>query len=227
MKEVGAMAKVGVCLSGCGFKDGAEIHESVLTLLALDEAGAEIVCMAPDIPQVRVINHLTGKVEAEKRNVLVESARIARGDIRDVKTVKASELDALIFPGGFGAATNLSDFGSKGTEATVNADVKRLVHEMLAERKPIGAICIAPAMLVAAVRDRGVEVTIGTDRGTAQALEAMGAKHVDRPVDDVHVDEKNRIVTTPAYMLGPGPRDVHRGISKLVDRVLAMLPVKV
>lgn len=221
------MAKVGVCLSGCGFKDGAEIHESVLTLLALDEAGAEIVCMAPDIPQVRVINHLTGKEEAEKRNVLVESARIARGDIRDVKTVKASELDALIFPGGFGAATNLSDFASKGARATVNRDVKRLLDEMMTERKPIGAICIAPAMLVAAVRERGVEVTIGTDRGTAQTLESMGAKHVDRPVDDVHVDEKNRVVTTPAYMLGPGPKDVHRGIRKLVDKVLAMIPVRV
>lgn len=219
------MAKVGVCLSGCGFKDGAEIHEAVLTLLALDEAGAEVLCMAPDIPQARVVNHLTGEEDAGTRNVLVESARIARGDIRDVKTVKASELDALIFPGGFGAATNLSDFGQNGPEARVDEDVARLIREVHRERKPIGAICIAPALLAAALP--GLELTIGTDRGTASKLEEMGARHVSKAVDQIHVDESNRVVSTPAYMLGPGPKDVHRGIRRLVDQVLSMIPVKV
>lgn len=223
------MAKVGVCLSGCGFKDGAEIHEAVFTLLALDEAGAEIVCMAPDIPQARVVNHLTGAEEAGTRNVLVESARIARGHIRNLKDVRATDLDALIFPGGFGAATNLSEFAFRGAQAGVNPEVRRLIHEMVDAGKPIGAICIAPATLAAALKDKvkGVEMTIGDDAGTADALEQMGARHVNRPVDDVQVDEKHRVVTTPAYMLGPGPSHVHKGIDRLVKQVLAMIPVRV
>lgn len=216
------MPKVGVCLSGCGFKDGAEIHESVLTLLALDEAGAEVVCMAPDIAQACVVNHRTGETTRETRNVLVESARIARGDIRDVAEVTADALDALVFPGGFGAALNLSDFASRGSDAQVNPEVARLIREMMAAGKPIGAICIAPAMVAAAARDQAIEMTIGTDRGTADALSRMGVRHVAREVDEIQVDEKHRVVTTPAYMLGPGPAAVHRGIRKLVDKVLAL-----
>lgn len=223
------MAKVGVCLSGCGFKDGAEIHESVFTLLALDQAGVEIVCMAPDVAQTRVVNHLTGAEAHETRNVLVESARIARGKIRNVQDVHASELDAIIFPGGFGAATNLCDFGAKGADARVHPEVRRLIHEMIDAGKPIGAICIAPALLAAALKGKvaGVEMTIGDDSGTANAIEQTGARHVNRPVDDVQVDEKHRVVTTPAYMLGPGPKDVHKGIDKLVHKVVSMIPVKV
>ncbi|MBM3463578.1 MAG: isoprenoid biosynthesis glyoxalase ElbB [Armatimonadetes bacterium] len=219
------MAKVGVLLSGCGFKDGAEIHESVLTLLALDEAGAEIVCMAPDVPQARVVNFLTGEETGETRNVLVESARIARGEIRDVKDVKAAELDALIIPGGYGAVTNLCDFGAKGADATVHNEVQRLIQEVAGERKPIGAICIAPALIAAAIK--GVTLTIGNDAGTAGTLEKMGACHEKQPVEGITVDETNRVVTTPAYMLGPGPKDINKGIRKLVDRVLSMIPVKV
>lgn len=223
------MTKVGVCLSGCGFKDGAEIHESVLTLLALDQAGAEIVCMAPDVEQTKVVDHVTGKDMNEKRNVLVESARIARGKIKDVKDVHAKDFDALIFPGGFGAAMNLCDFGMKQADAKVNADVQRLVRETMDQGKPIGAICIAPAMLAAAVRGhkKGVELTVGTDAGTAGALEKMDARHVNRKVDEIHVDEKHRVVTTPAYMLGPGIVDINKGISKLVEKVLSMVPAAV
>ena len=161
------MAKVGVLLSGCGFLDGAEIHESVLTLLALDRAGAEIICMAPNIDQYHVIDHLTQEVADEKRNVLVESARIARGEIKDLKDVTSSDLDALILPGGFGAAKNLSDFAIKGTDATVNSEVKRILEEMVAAKKPVGAICIAPATLTKALSDINPEVTIGTDPATA------------------------------------------------------------
>lgn len=223
------MPKVGVCLSGCGFKDGAEIHEATFTLLALDQEGAEIVCMAPDIPQARVVNHLTGQVEPGIRNVLVESARIARGNICDVKDVRGADLDALIFPGGFGAALNLCDFATAGANAQVHPEVKRLIVEMLELDKPLGAICIAPGLVACAVKDKvqGVELTIGNDRGTADQLEQAGARHVDRAVDDVHVDAKHRIVTTPAYMLGPGPKDVFKGIQKLVQSVLSMLHVKV
>jgi len=216
------MSKIGVLLSGCGVYDGSEIHEAVITLLALDRGGAEIICMAPDMDQYHVINHLTQEVTSEKRNVLVESARIARGEIKDLKEVKASDLDGLIIPGGFGAAKNLSDFAVKGPEATVNFDVKRILLEMVEAGKPVGAICIAPATLTKALAGKRPEVTIGNDQATASAIEAMGGQHRTCPVDEIHVDEKNNIVTTPAYMLGPGIKEVAEGIQKLVDKVLEL-----
>jgi len=214
--------KVGVLLSGCGVFDGAEIHESVLTLLFLDRAGAEIICMAPDM-DFQAVNHLTQKQTAEKRNVLTESARIARGNIRNIKDVKASDLDALIIPGGFGAAKNLSDFAAKGADAKVHPEVDRLLKEMSSAGKPVGAICIAPATLAKALSDKKPEVTIGNDVGTASAIEKMGGKHKNCTVDMIHVDKKNKLVTTPAYMLGPGIKDVAEGIEKLVNQVIAMI----
>jgi enhancing lycopene biosynthesis protein 2 len=216
------MAKIGVLLSGCGVFDGAEIHEAVLTLLALDRAGAEIVCMAPDMYQYHVINHLTQEVMEEKRNVLVESARIARGEIKDLKDVHASDLDGLIIPGGFGAAKNLSDFAVKGPDASVNHQVKQLLEQMVEAGKPVGALCIAPATLTKALAAKNPEVTIGSDEATASAIEAMGGSHKICAVDMIHLDSKNNIVTTPAYMLGPGIKDVAEGIQKLVDKVVEL-----
>ncbi len=215
--------KVGVLLSGCGVFDGSEIHESVITLLSLDKAGAEIVCMAPDVDQLHVLNHLTSEESDEKRNVLVESARIARGEITNLKDVKASDIDALIIPGGFGAAKNLSDFAVKGSDASVNPEVNRIINEMVSSNKPIGALCIAPATLAKALADKNPEVTIGNDAGTASAIETMGGRHISCAVDAIHIDEKNKIVTTPAYMLGPGIKDVAAGIEKLVNQVVSMI----
>ena len=215
--------RVGVILSGCGFKDGAEIHESVLTLLALDRAGAEIACFAPDVDQAKVVNHLTGEDADETRNVLVESARIARGEIADVKTADASTLDALILPGGFGAAMNLCDFAMKGPDADVNADVANLVRAVHAAKKPIGAICIAPALIAKVLgKDGAPTLTIGTDAGTAGAIEACGAGHQDCAVEDFVVDTEQRIVTTPAYMLGPTIKHVAEGIERCVAEVLEL-----
>lgn len=214
--------KIGVVLSGCGVFDGTEIHEAVLTLLALDRAGAQAVCMAPDIEQHDVINHLTGEAAEEKRNVLLESARIARGEIKDLKEVSGEDIDALIMPGGFGAAKNLSDFAFSGPDAEVNPDLKKLILEMNREKKPIGAICISPAALAKALYGKGIRVTIGNDVSTAAAVEATGSRHQDCPVNDIVVDEENRVVTTPAYMIGPGIKDVAQGIDKLVEKVLAM-----
>jgi enhancing lycopene biosynthesis protein 2 len=215
--------KVGVLLSGCGVFDGAEIHEAVLTLLFLDRAGASIICMAPDVDQLHVINHLTQQQTDERRNVLVESARIARGEIQDIATVGADDIDALIIPGGFGAAKNLSDFAVRGPEAQVHDQVQRLLTEMLDRSKPIGAICIAPATVVRALSSCAPRVTIGDDVGTAAAIETMGGTHAACGVDDICVDEKNRIVTTPAYMLGPGIKDVAKGIENLVATVLSLI----
>ena len=217
------MAKVGVLLAGCGVFDGSEIHEAVLTLLALDRAGAEIICMAPNMDQVHVINHLTQEVMNETRNVLVESARIARGEIKDLREVQAPEIDALIIPGGFGAAKNLSDFAFKGAAATVHPEVERLLNEMVAAGKPVGAICIAPVTLTKALADKKPEVTIGSDKDTASAIDAMGGQHKECTVDMIHYDDKNRIVSTPAYMLGPGIKDVAQGIEKLVTRIVELV----
>jgi enhancing lycopene biosynthesis protein 2 len=218
------MKRIGVCLSGCGFLDGAEIHESVLTLLAIDQAGARAVCCAPDTPQAGVTNHATHKSEGGTRNVLVESARIARGEIKNVRDVKSSDIDALVFPGGFGAAKNLCTFAADGANCKVDPDVERLAGDMLAAKKPIGAICIAPAMLARIVgkKDLHPKITIGTDKATAAAINQMGAQHCDCLVTERVVDERHKIVSTPAYMLGKGPAEVFEGIRKLVAEVLRL-----
>jgi enhancing lycopene biosynthesis protein 2 len=220
------MAKVGVVLSGCGVYDGAEIHESVLTLLALDGAGAEIIFMAPDVEQMHVIDHLAGSPsESERRNVRVESARIARGEVKDIAEIKAADLDALIFPGGFGAAKNLCDFAVKGADCSVNVDVSRLVMEMHRAGKPVGFVCIAPAMgarIYGQAGVKGVKLTIGTDEETASALKTMGADHVRCDVRDCVVDEAHKVVSTPAYMLAGRITEASAGIGKLVSKVLEL-----
>jgi enhancing lycopene biosynthesis protein 2 len=213
------MTKVGVLLCGCGMYDGSEIHEATLTLLFLDRAGAEIVCIAPDISQAEVVNHLTGQATGERRQVLVEAARIARGSIRDIRQVKASELSALILPGGLGAAKNLCDFALKGADCTVKPEVAGLIREMHEAGKPIGFICIAP---VIAAKVLGAKVTIGTDRATAATVEKMGGRHVVCAVDEITVDEEKKVVSTPAYMLGPTISRVALGIEKLVAKVLEL-----
>lgn len=215
--------RIGVLLAGCGVKDGSEIHEATLTLYFLDTQGAEIICMAPDKDQFDVVNHITGAATSEKRNVLVESARIARGNILDVKTVKESDLDALIVPGGFGSAKNLCTFGVDGTDCKVDDDAARLLKEMHRAQKPIGALCIAPALIARLFgNDYAPELTIGNDPGTASAMERLGAKHRNAKVDEIVVDSRNRIVTTPCYMLAPSIKDVGAGAEKLVAKIMEM-----
>ena len=217
--------KVGVILSGCGVYDGSEIYETVITFLTLDRAGAEVICMAPDIEQLHVINHLVGEpAEGETRNVLVESARIARGNIKDVAEVSANDFDALILPGGFGAAKNLCNFAVKGPDCDVNPDVARLVKDTVAANKPLAAICIAPALLAKVLGPiNSPALTIGTDADTASALNAMGAKHVDCPVREAVVDKENKIVSSPAYMLAGTISEAAEGIEKTVAELLGMI----
>jgi enhancing lycopene biosynthesis protein 2 len=213
--------KIGVVLSGCGVMDGSEIHEAVLTLVAIDRAGAEAVCMAPNIPQHHVIDHLTGGESlGEARNVLVESARIARGKIRDIATVKAADVDALIFPGGFGAVKNLCDYAFQGPKCSVNPEVARLAVEVHKARKPIGVICIAPVLVARIIGDEHPKITIGTDKATAKDVEKMGAKHVSCPVFEFVVDRERKIVSTPAYMLAGSIREAAEGINQLVVAVI-------
>jgi enhancing lycopene biosynthesis protein 2 len=218
------MPKVGVVLSGCGFLDGAEIHESVLTLLALDQRGAEYACCAPSINVTQVVDHQAQQPVRETRNVLKESARIARCEIQDVADVRAADLDALILPGGFGAAKNLCSFADEGPECRVNPDVEKLVGDMLEQRKPVGAICIAPALLarIAGKRSIKAKLTIGNDAGTAGAITAMGCIHEDCAVTEFALDTEHKVVSTPAYMLAKGPAEVFEGVRKLVDKVLEL-----
>lgn len=216
------MTKVAVVLAGCGVFDGAEIYESVLTLLNLDTRGVDYQCFAPDMEQMHVINHLSGEVaEGESRNVLVEAARIVRGNIKDLAEADAAEFDALIVPGGFGVAKNLSDFAVKGSDCVIQPDFLKLAQAMKVAGKPIGLICIAPVMSARIFGD-GVECTIGNDADTAAGIEAMGAKHINCPVKECHVDTENKLVTTPAYMLAGRITEAAEGINRLVHEVLAM-----
>lgn len=215
--------KIGVLLSGCGFRDGAEINEAVLTLLCLDLNGAEALCMAPDVNQSKVINFLTGKPEYEMRNVLAESARIARGKIKPVKTVSADDIDALILPGGSGSTINFLDRSEEGSkQPDLLPEIKKLIRDIHAKRKPIGAICIAPKTVVMALKEHNPEVTIGKCKKNSAEIESMGGCHFGCGVDEIHIDHRNKIISTPAYMLGPGIKDVFKGIEKLVMAVLDM-----
>ena len=214
--------KFAIVLSGSGVYDGAEIHEATLTMLAIAKAGATYQCFAPDIKQHHVINHLNGKEMPEERNVLIESARIARGDIKALNEFDAKDYDALIFPGGFGAAKNLSTVAFKGPDAEVNPDVEKAVKEMLALKKPIGALCISPAFIAKIIGD-GVEVTIGSDEGTAGAINAMGGKHVVTTHGEVTIDKKFNVFTTPCYMLDATILNIEQGATNVVKAILESL----
>ncbi|MAE95919.1 MAG: isoprenoid biosynthesis protein ElbB [Deltaproteobacteria bacterium] len=217
----GGRARVAVLLSGCGYLDGAEIHESVITLLALDRAGAEVQCFAPDKPQMHVVDHRSGEeVPGESRNVLAESSRIARGEISDLAEADAADFDAVILPGGYGAAKNLSSFATEGADCSVDPGVEELLRAAHEAGKPVGLICIAPAVGARLFPD--VELTVGSDPDTAGALEQMGAHHKACPVESFVCDEKAKVVSCPAYMLGPGIKDVAAGIEKLVGEVLRL-----
>ncbi|MFI8374697.1 isoprenoid biosynthesis glyoxalase ElbB [Pseudomonas helleri] len=213
--------KVAVILSGCGVYDGAEIHETVITLLRLDQRGAKVQCFAPNIAQHHVINHLTGEEMPESRNVLVESARIARGDIKDISEANVEDFDALIVPGGFGAAKNLSDFAFKGTECAVQPDVLALAEAFAEAGKPIGLMCISPA-IAAKIYGPGVVCTIGKDADTAAAVSKMGGEHHECDVSEIVEDKARKLVSTPAYMLANSISEAASGINKMVDRVLEL-----
>ncbi len=216
------MKKIAVLLSGSGVFDGSEIHESVLALLEISRAGASYQCFAPNIPQLHVINHLTGEVqEGETRNVLVESARIARGEIKVVDELNIAEFDALVIPGGFGAAKNLCDFAISGGEHDVEPSVKRFISQFANSHKPVGFICISPVM-IPKLYPLGVSGTIGSDEATAVAFEQQGGQHKAALVNEIIVDELHKVVSTPAYMLATDIVEAHSGISKLVEKVLQM-----
>ncbi len=210
-----------VILAGNGVFDGSEIHEAVLTLYSISKNGGEYQIFAPDIEQHHVINHITGEEMPEKRNVLVESSRIARGNIKDLKDFCADDFDALIIPGGFGVAKNLSSFAFDGHDCVVNNQVENAIKEVHKQGKPIGALCIAPAV-IAKVLDN-VKVTIGSDEATANALTKLGANHVNTNHGEIVFDEKNNVVTTPCYMLDATISQIGEGAENVVKKIIELI----
>lgn len=222
------MAHVAIVLAGSGRADGSEIHESVSVLVHLARLGATYRCFAPDQPQADVINHATGKPMNETRNCLVEAARISRGEVTALATLNPDDLDAIFFPGGFGAAKNLCTFARDGKDCTVNQDVERLLKAFQSLGKPIGMCCIAPVIAArvfgTAKGGPGCTVTIGDDKGTSEAVAGMGSKNSVKGVTEAAVDEKTRLATTPAYMYGDAsPWQVFQGIGQMVERTLALV----
>ena len=212
------MKKIAVVLAGNGVYDGSEIHEATITLLTIARNGAQYQCFAPDIEQAHVINHLTGKEMSETRNVLVEAARIARGNIKPLSAYNAKEFDALVFPGGFGVAKNLCNYAFKGTNCIVNRDVEKAIRSTIIEEKPIGALCISPVLIAKVLVD--VEVTIGNEKAASSAIETFGATHITKSHGEIVYDEKYKLVTTPCYMLDATIDQIADGVENVIKKIL-------
>lgn len=214
--------KVAVILSGCGVYDGSEIHEAVITLVQLDRCHAQVQCFAPDTPQTQVINHLTGEAVKENRNVLIEAARIARGDIKPLSALRVEDFDALVMPGGFGAAKNLCDFALQGTQFQVRPDVLSAAQAFANAQKPVGLICIAPVMAVK-IYGEGVVCTLGqSECDAARAVQSLGAVVQTCAADDFVEDSARKLLTTPAYMVAQSLREAASGIEKMITRLVAI-----
>ncbi|HHF3406960.1 TPA: isoprenoid biosynthesis glyoxalase ElbB [Vibrio alginolyticus] len=213
------MKKVAFILSGSGVYDGSEIHEAVLALYAIEKAGATWHCFAPNIDQLHVINHLTGDEMDETRNVLIESARIARGNIGDVAKLNVDEYDALLLPGGFGAAKNLTDFAVSGAECSINTHVAQACRAFANAKKPAGYLCISP-VIIPMIYEQGVKGTVGNDEAVSIAFNQMGGEHTMCPVEDIVFDEKHLVLSTPAYMLAENISQAASGIEKLVSKLI-------
>ena len=220
------MPKVGILLAGCGVQDGSEIYESVLTILALEKAGATWIAMAPDVDQAHTVNHYTGEETRmeNQRHSLTEAARIVRGKISAVSEISAHNLDALIIPGGFGVVKNLCNFATAGIEAKVNPAAERLIQDLHGLGKPIGALCIAPVLVALALRGENLQLTVGDDAATSLAINRLDAQHHIATVEEIVVDEKNNIVSTPAFMLAHSAGEAEPAITKLVNKVLELIP---
>jgi enhancing lycopene biosynthesis protein 2 len=215
------MKKFAVIISGCGVFDGAEIHESVLALLAIDRNGARYRIFAPDIPQYHVVNHFTGQPMQETRNVLVESARIARGEVSSLKEFRAGDFDGLLMPGGFGAAKNLSSWAYEGDGCTVNPEVEKAIRGMMELKKPVGAMCIAPVILARLVP--GTNLTTGNDKSSAAFIEKMGSTYIKTTHGEVIIDHERKILSTPCYMLDATISQIAEGADNIVREMLKLM----
>jgi enhancing lycopene biosynthesis protein 2 len=225
--------KIGVIFSGSGVFDGTEIHEGVFTLLSIKKAGAEAVCFAPDIEQHHVINHITGEEMKEKRNVLIESARIARGEIQSLDEFSAADIDALILPGGFGAAKNLTQWAFSGPDGGINPQVKEAILSMVKAGKPVAGLCMGPTVIAKALEGTGISasLTVGTTEeaspyeidAISQGMEKAGAQAVMKNIYEVAVDEKNKIITAPCYMMEADILQVRNNVQKAVNELVKLV----
>jgi enhancing lycopene biosynthesis protein 2 len=213
--------RFAVMLAGCGNKDGAEIHESVLTLLSIDKAGHQYQCFAPDVPQARVLNFLTNEEMPEKRNVLLESARIARSKIRPLADFAQKDFDILVMPGGSGVAYNLCTFATDGDRMSILPQVESAVRAMHQAGKPIGALCISPVIIAHVLKK--VSVTFGKDEKINAIFQKSGARTTNTEARDIVIDHDNKIVTTPCYMLDARISEISQGIEKLIQQLIKMV----
>jgi enhancing lycopene biosynthesis protein 2 len=217
------MPKFAVVLSGCGRADGSEINESVTALLAIDQAGCTYQCFAPDIEQAVVVNTLTNEKMPERRNVLVESARIARGNIKPLGEFDPQEFDCIVFPGGLGAVLNWCDFAQKGVNCTVESSVAAVMEKAYRQKLVIGAMCIAPVVVAKVLGKYGVTVTIGSDKTTAETIAKTGAKHEVKSATEACVDAEHRVVTTPAYMMAKSIKEVYAGAQAMIAAMVNLV----
>lgn len=224
---------IGVLLSGCGVYDGSEIHEAVFTLLAIEELGGRAICFAPDKSQHHVIDHTNGEEMKEKRNVLTEAARIARGDIRDIREVNVNQFEALVIPGGFGAAKNLTDWAFNGPDGEVDEEVKRIILNTIKVGKPIAAVCMGPTVVAKALENSNIraEMTVGTTeesspydiKAVSDGMEKLGVKSVMRTVREIAVDKSNKIVTAPCYMMDASVLDIRNNVKQAITEMVGMI----
>lgn len=225
--------RIGVLLSGNGVYDGSEIHEAVLSLLAIDEAGAEWICLAPNYNQHHVINHLTGEEMPESRNILAEAARIARGNIKDISGFDIDEIDGLVLPGGFGAAKNFSSWAFQGPAGDVNPQVKEFIQKVMKAGKPIAALCVSPVVIAKTLQGTEAKptLTLGTDasaspydiKGFNEGITSVGAQAQMKDITEIAVDEKNKIISAPCYMMEVSIKQVRANSKMAIDKLVEMI----
>ena len=219
--------KIGVLLSGCGVYDGAEIQESVLTLLAISEAGHEAVCISINDNQHHVINHLTGEEMPETRNMLIESARIARGSVTEISKISPADIDALVIPGGFGSAKNFTTWAFNGPGGDIRADVKLLIVNLINVGKPIVALCVSPIVLAKALEGSTIELnlTMGSTKSASpysisdfmEGINVTGASTSERELTEILIDTKNKVISAPCYMMEATILEIRHNIKQAID----------
>jgi enhancing lycopene biosynthesis protein 2 len=224
---------IGILLSGCGVYDGTEIQEAVLSMLAITEAGHDYKCISVNKNQYHVVNHLTGETMDENRNMMVESARIARGEVQDINEISPAIIDGLVIPGGFGAAKNFTTWAFNGPDSDILPEVKLLIVNLVNAGKPIAALCVSPVVIAKALQNSNIQptLTLGTTKEQSpyniedfhKGVESIGAKTEEKPITDILVDYDNKIITAPCYMMNANILEVKNNIKKAVNQLIKMI----
>lgn len=228
MKEK-SIKKCALILAGCGAKDGAEITESVSLMIAFDQAHFHVQAFAPNRSFHHVIDHAADQiVESENRNMLVESARIARGNVLPLQELAEDDYDVICFAGGFGVAKNFCNFASEGKNAVLENDVKDILFRFIRAHKIVSALCISPILLALAAKElqlKDAKITLGDGSSeAAEIVQTWGITHEPKKVHEASIDKVNRFVTAPAYMdAQASPKDIFASATSLVKGVESLL----